>query len=69
MCLGGGSTPSAPTNPAPYSLENAYTAVEKTTKPRTQEDTTSSTTDELAASTKNPTAPTVTGGAGTNFTM
>lgn len=69
MCIGGGSTPTAETNPAPYSLENASQAVEKTTKPRTQEDTSSSTTDELATTTKNPTAPTVAGGTGTNFTM
>lgn len=32
MCFGGGSQPAAPTNPAPYSLENSQSAVEVQSK-------------------------------------
>jgi len=69
MCFGGGSQPQDPTNPAPYTLENAHTAVVKTTRPRTQQELAASAKEDAKGTVKNPTAPSVVGGAGTNFAM
>lgn len=38
MCFGSPPPPSAPRNPAPYSLDNSQSAVTETTTPATSED-------------------------------
>ena len=69
MCFGGGSQPQAPTNPAPYALEDASKQVVQTQRPSEVEEDLTGTMTPTQTIPTDAIAPTVTGGSGTNFTM